>query len=112
MFTDNDELAGLLAAQLRVDAVIILTSVEGILADGEVVRRIDAKNAGTFRKYITAEKSVDGRGGMVSKFAVARRLMSSGIAVHIANGKRKNTLTSIMQGKRIGTTFVPRKRKR
>ena len=107
VFTDNDELAGLLAAQLRVDAVIILTSVDGILADGKVIHRIDAKNAATFRKYITAEKSVGGRGGMVSKFAVARKLMSSGIAVHIANGKRKNTLTAIMQGRKIGTAFIP-----
>src|SRR3989344_740462 len=112
VFTDNDELAGLVAAQLRVNAFIILTSVDGILADGKVVCQIDAGNAATFRKYITAEKSVGGRGGMVSKFSVARKLMSSGIAVHIANGKRKNTLSAVMQGKQIGTTFVPHKRKR
>ncbi|MSU73717.1 glutamate 5-kinase [Candidatus Kaiserbacteria bacterium] len=108
IFTDNDELAGLVALQLKADAVIILSSTAGVL-DGSlrVIPEITGKTIASFRKYVTSAKSTGGRGGMVSKFAVARKLMSRGIQVHIADGKRKNVLSDIMKGTAIGTKFVP-----
>ncbi|MEO8638137.1 MAG: glutamate 5-kinase [Candidatus Taylorbacteria bacterium] len=113
VFTDNDELAGLVAAQLVVDAVIILTSVEGVM-DGspsdpssKIIPEINFKNLATCEKHITGEKTNVGRGGMMTKFAVAKKLISSGVAVHIAHGKKENVLTDIMHGKPIGTKFIP-----
>jgi len=112
-FTDNDELAGLIAAQLEADAVIILSSVDGVLS-GDVgnpsthtVSSIDLTNIDFYQKFITAKKTVTGRGGMVTKFAVARRLMVCGITVYIANGKRQGIVQSILQGDTVGTRFVP-----
>jgi glutamate 5-kinase len=116
VFTDNDELAGLIAAQLKADAVVILTSVEGIV-DGnpndpasKIIPEIDFKNIATVQKYITREKTVVGRGGMMTKFAVAKKLISSGIAVFIARGTRENVLCDIVGGCVVGTRFVPLKK--
>ena len=113
VFTDNDELAGLIAAQLEADAVIILTSVDGVL-DGspsdpsaKTIPEIDFKNIAAFQKYITQEKTNVGRGGMMTKFAVAKKLVSSGIAVHIARGKKENVLREIIDGHAVGTKFIP-----
>jgi glutamate 5-kinase len=116
LFTDNDELAGLIAAQLQADAVIILTSVDGIL-DGDpadpmsqTIRLIGATELSEIRKHVTTDKTSVGRGGMLSKFAVAKRLSTSGIAVHIADGRNKTVLRDILEGKPIGTTITSSKK--
>ncbi|MDO8514843.1 MAG: glutamate 5-kinase [bacterium] len=108
VFTDNDELVGLVAAQLHVDAVIILTGVDGVLADGRTVALVNSKNAAGVRKYITAEKSTGGRGGMHTKFNVALKLAKRGITTYIVNGKKRNVLVDVVAGKRLGTKFFPR----
>src|SRR3990167_11105828 len=112
-FTDNDELAGLIAAQLEADAMIILSSVEGVLS-GDIhdssthaISRIDPTNIDSYQKFISNKKTAAGRGGMVTKFAVARRLMVCGITVYIANGKRQGIVQSILRGDAVGTRFVP-----
>ncbi len=116
VFTDNDELAGLVAAQLQADALIILTSVDGILngspADSAStpIRRLVVAELSEAQKHITADKTSAGRGGMLSKFAVARRLASSGIAVHIADGRERSVLRNVIEGKPVGTTIVPAKK--
>lgn len=114
LFTDNDELAGLVASQLNADAVLILTSVEGFLTgdqndkDSEVVPEIDFNNASSYEKYISPDKTAFGRGGMLTKFNIAKKLTLQGIAVHFVNGKRKGVLTDLMSSKVLGTKFIPR----
>ena len=111
VFTDNDELAGLVALQLKADVVIILSSVGGVLdGSSQVIPEITGKTISSLQRHVTISKTAGGRGGMVSKFAVARKLMSHGIPVHIADGKRKNVLSDIMKGTAIGTKFVPRRK--
>lgn len=114
LFTDNDELAGLVAAQLNADAVVILTSVEGFLSgspedeSSQVIPEINFSDDTSYQKYISPNKTSFGRGGMLTKFNIAKRLTSQGITVHIANGKRKNILNDLISGRKIGTKFVPR----
>ena len=110
VFTDNDELAGLVAAQLQVDAVVILTSVDGVLVDGQTDPEIGVSNATSVKKHITSEKSVGGRGGMLTKFNVALKLAKQGIITHIVNGKKANSLVDVIAGKRIGTRFSPHRK--
>lgn len=116
LFTDNDELAGLVASQLNADAVIILTSVEGFMAgdprDGNsaVIPEIDLGGIGAYKKHISPDKTAFGRGGMLTKFAIARKLALQGIVVHFANGKRNDVLADLLKGKALGTKFVPRGR--
>ncbi len=114
LFTDNDELAGLVASQLNADAVIILTSVEGFLTgnpkdkNSKIISEIDFNNIANYQKYISLDKTTFGRGGMLTKFNIAKKLTLQGIVVYFANGKRENVLTDIIGGKSIGTKFLSR----
>jgi glutamate 5-kinase len=119
LFTDNDELAGLIASQINADALLILTSVDGVIAGkvgdsaATVVAEVDFSDTGAIEnieKYITPEKSESGRGGMQTKFAIAKKLSLEGIATHIVNGKKKDTLIGAFEGRAIGTKFLPQKK--
>lgn len=113
MFTDNDELSGLVAAMLDCDALIILSNIDGIYngdpkqPGAEVIRRVDPDVDLT--DYIRTERSGFGRGGMVTKYRIARKVADEGIAVIIANGKRDNILTDIIAGDSdtLCTEFAP-----
>ena len=101
MFTDNDELSGLIASMMDAQALIILSNIDGIYngspADpsSEVIREIgQGKDLST---YIQTSKSSFGRGGMLTKTNIARKVADEGITVIIANGKRDNILVDIIE---------------
>lgn len=107
MFTDNDELAGLLGSMMNVDAVIILSSVEGLLdASGKAIPEIDFAKTNV-EEFISSEKSQFGRGGMSTKCRIVKRLASTGITSFIANGRRPEILLDILKGEKVGTLFKP-----
>lgn len=116
MFTDNDELAGLIASMLNADALIILSNVDGIfngnplLPSSSIIKEV---NIGTtsLPTFVSAEKSQFGRGGMVTKCAMAQKVAKLGIAVHIANGTKNEVLTNLFAKKLTHTHFVPAKSK-
>ncbi|GAB4195575.1 MAG: glutamate 5-kinase [Thermoflexibacter sp.] len=114
MFTDNDELAGLLTSMMNVEALFILTNVNGIYngnpkdPQSQLIPVID-NHMLDFESFISTEKSNFGRGGMVTKSNIAKRVAKLGIAVHIVNGKTDFILTETMQGKSHGTFFKPHK---
>ncbi len=106
MFTDNDELAGLVTEQLQADALVLLTNSDGILdADGNTIRIVDKETATEVAQYVRPEISNGGRGGMRSKFTTACALAEKGIAVYIANGKDEQTLKRFANGESVGTHF-------
>ena len=106
MFTDNDELAGLVATMVKADELIILSSVDGIMTqNGELIRKIERHTH--FKNYLTKEKSSFGRGGMFNKAAVAERLARQGIAVQIVNGGKRNIILEAVRHTAVGTLFVP-----
>lgn len=100
MFTDNDELSGLIASMMGADALFILTNVDGIYNGDpktpgtEVIRTIDSEKA-DLSEYISTTKSDFGRGGMLTKCRIAQKTASSGISVHIANGGKDNILVNL-----------------
>ncbi len=109
MFTENDELAGLIASMLSADALLILTTVEGVMAEGAlvpVVRRLK-----DVEKYITPEKSSFGRGGMLTKVRIAEKCSKLGITTHIVNGKNPRCAIDVLESKPIGTVFQPEEKK-
>jgi glutamate 5-kinase len=114
MFTDNDELAGLIASMLNADALIILSNVDGIYngnpkdPTSEVIPEISAGTTG-FSSFITTQRSQFGRGGMITKCHMAQKVAQLGIAVHIANGKTENILTKLLNEEVVNTRFVPNK---
>lgn len=112
IFTDNDELAGLIASQLDAEAVIILTSVAGVLdgspsdPNSQVISEIDFTKGQSAEKFITNDKSALGRGGMHTKFGVAKKLAGQGIVTYIVSGKQQDSILDLVAGKAVGTKFV------
>ncbi|MEO1625555.1 MAG: glutamate 5-kinase [Bacteroidota bacterium] len=111
MFTDNDELAGLIASMINADSLIILSNVDGIFdghPDLPESRLIPFVQAGD-KKHLAAigpARSTFGRGGMQTKARIAQKAASVGITTYIANGKRPGILRNILKGEFRGTTFV------
>ena len=101
MFTDNDELSGLIATMMNADTLIILSNIDGVYnghpkdPQSRVIARIDPTN-GDIDTYIQAEKSSFGRGGMLTKCNIARKVASEGTEVIIANGRRDHILTQLI----------------
>ena len=100
MFTDNDELSGLIATMMDAQALIILSNVDGIYTglpsepDAEIIREVHPGK--DLSEYIRTEKSGFGRGGMMTKCGIARKVAEEGISVIIANGKRDHILTDLL----------------
>ena len=96
MFTDNDELSGLIARMTQSQMLIILSNIDGIYTGdpanpaSTLIRTIDLD------EYIQEKKSSAGRGGMQSKSNVATQTAVAGISVIIANGKREDILMKLM----------------
>jgi glutamate 5-kinase len=114
MFTDNDELSGLIATMMGVDALVILSNVDGIydgdpsFSESKVIREV--KNGrGNILDFIKPGKSQFGRGGMVTKYNIAHKVADEGIAVIIANGTKDNILPDILKkdSNAVCTRFVP-----
>ena len=101
MFTDNDELSGLIAQMMKADTLILLSNIDGIYTghpDDPNSRLISVVPLGTdLSTYIQNEKSAFGRGGMHSKYTTASHVQASGIRVIIANGERDNILLNLIQ---------------
>ena len=101
MFTDNDELSGLIAQMMQADTLILLSNIDGIYTghpDAPDSKLISEVTPGTdLSQYIQTEKSSAGRGGMQSKYATASKIQAAGIRVIIANGKRENVLIDLMK---------------
>ncbi|MFT4831263.1 MAG: glutamate 5-kinase [Psychroserpens sp.] len=112
MFSDNDELASLVAELTKADKLIILTDTDGLYtghpddSDTEVIENVKVDE--NVEKYIkTINKGeAEGRGGMGSKLKIAKQTASKNIPTIIANGKRKNVILDIVNGKNVGTKIT------
>ena len=112
MFTDNDELAGLVTRMTSADMLIILSNSNGICKstdpDAEVIPKVLPYD-NSWMEYIRTDKSSAGRGGMMSKCNFAASLARDGYPVIIANGKRNNVIIDVMDNPdAICTRFVTR----
>jgi len=114
MFTDNDELAGLIASMLNAQALVVLTNVDGIydgdpkLSGSKVIEEVTGTN-NDFSSFVSSGRSQFGRGGMITKSTMAQKVAALGIMVHIANGTKSNILTDLLENKVIHTRFVANK---
>ena len=110
-FGDNDKLAALVACLLPADALIILTTVDGLIenfgkANPKTISAI-ASISDTVLKMAGGTHSETAVGGMASKLLAAKMVVRSGIPLIIASGGKKTVLADILQGKNEGTLFVP-----
>lgn len=114
MFTDNDELSGLIARMMNAEALVILSNVDGLFdghpsdSQARVIPEVAANR--DIESYIQPEKSGAGRGGMHSKCATAQAVQQAGIDVYISNGKRPNVLTDMLLGEgTLCTHFIAKR---
>lgn len=111
MFTDNDELSGMISSMMDCGSLIILSNVNGIFKGipgnegSELVREINEYSEDP-ANYINSSKSEFGRGGMLTKYSIARKIASEGIDVYIANGTRDSVLTDIVNEKDVPCTHL------
>lgn len=102
MFTDNDELSGLLASMMDCQKLFILSNIDGIYngdpksPDSFVITDITPRT--NVAQFIQTTKSNFGRGGMLTKCRIARKTADSGIDVYIANGIRPQVITRLVNG--------------
>lgn len=101
MFTDNDELSGLIAAMMDADTLVILSNIDGIYTgapDAPGSTLIPYVGLGEdLSEHIVTTKSGFGRGGMGTKYGIARKLSEEGVKVIIANGRRPNVLCDLIE---------------
>lgn len=109
MFTDNDELSGLISSMMDCDTLMILSNVDGVYngipgdKDTQLIPVIDEESE-DIDQYISSVKSGFGRGGMLTKCSIARKIASQGIDVFIANGTRDAIITDIVREKDVPFT--------
>ncbi len=112
MFSDNDELASLVAELLDADRLIILSDTDGLYTghpDDEDSEKLSiVKTNQNVERYVCAsnKKEGEGRGGMASKLKIAKGTASKDIPTYIANGKRENVIVDIINNKPVGTKFI------
>ena len=98
-FGDNDWLSSLIVKLVHADALVLLTTVDGLLdAEGKRVPAIGKVKPG--------EKGSLSKGGMDSKLKAVQNAARSGANVVIANAVQPHVLARIFAGRDVGT-FVP-----
>jgi glutamate 5-kinase len=103
-FSDNDELATLIAVGFGAEALLFNTSVGGLLdKNGQIVSRIPTIDASVFGLADTS-KSATGLGGMVSKLTFARLATRMGIRVTIFGMKVSDGIIKALDGS-AGSVF-------
>ncbi len=111
MFTDNDELAGLLAGMVDAHLMLVLSSVPGLYAGepGEetVIAEWDAEQHRA-EEIVREGTSRLGRGGMHSKLAIAINTAALGTEVVIADGREADVISRVARGDSVGTRFPAR----
>ena len=103
-FGDNDWLSFLIAKHVKADALVLLTTVDGLLdANGKRIPEV-----GSFRNVMRlvrkGEKGLLSKGGMDSKLRAVKAAVAAGIDTFIANGHRA-VLGALAEGRRPGTFF-------
>lgn len=113
MFTDNDELSGLIATMIDADLLIILSNIDGIYTGlpeepgSELIKCVSP--GADLSEYVKITKSRHGRGGMMTKCNIASKVASEGIKVLIAKGDRPDVLIDLLRepDKVPHTIFLP-----
>lgn len=112
MFTDNDELASLVAELVNADMLIMLTDIDGLYTghpdheDSKLLHQVKVHD--DVEKYVQKNEKAEGegRGGMKSKLKIAKDTASKNIPTFIANGKNEDIIVDILEGKQVGTKFT------
>ena len=113
---DNDTLGAIVAVSMHADLLVLLSDIDGLYtADphthsnakiieeiADITPEIEALGGGS--------QSGLGTGGMATKISAAKRCVAKGTDVIITNGSAPAVLYDILDGKKVGTRFIAKKR--
>jgi glutamate 5-kinase len=103
-FSDNDELATLIATGFGAEKLLISTSVGGLLdTNGEIIRHVH-KIDSDILSVVSSDTSSTGLGGMISKLTFTRLASRLGIKVVIFGLEQGRGIIDALEEK-IGTVF-------
>jgi len=103
---DNDRLSAFVADLIGAEQLIILSDIEGLL-DGERLVKEVAQIDDKIRALVKKQDKTHTKGGMDTKLQAATKANLSGIRTIIANGRKKDVISSIVKGEGMGTLFLP-----
>lgn len=114
-FGDNDTLSAIVAKLVNADLLIILSDIDGFYScdprknpDAKMISVIEEITP-EIERCAGGEGSNRGTGGMVTKLHAATITASAGVNMVIASGENPEIIIDIINGKDIGTLFVPPK---
>ncbi|MEQ8351286.1 MAG: glutamate 5-kinase [Leptospiraceae bacterium] len=104
-FGDNDLLSAACAGLFHADCLIILTTVEGFLKDGQRIPFIENVDQEVLSH--AGGPTGPGSGGMRTKMEAARLGQRVGHFTAILPGKQEHPIRSLMEGRDLGTLIPP-----
>jgi glutamate 5-kinase len=115
-FGDNDRLSALVASKIDAGLLIMLTDIDA-LYDKDPRTHKDAQPISIVHEITREiEKSAGGggslfsTGGMKTKLAAAKIILTSGCKMVLVHGKERNIISRVIDGEDMGTLFLPRER--
>lgn len=114
---DNDTLSALVATLISADHLILMTDQEGLFTkdprkhpDAQLINEIEVIDE-VVHGYAgdSTHEGSKGVGGMITKIKAAKIATEKGTTVTIAYSRTPDVLTGIIGGRKIGTTFIPKK---
>ena len=113
-YGDNDTLSALVATAVHADQLILLTDVDRLYStdprkDESAQPILDVHHPKELKTYkgLSNESGNWGTGGIKTKLDSARIATTSGITVHLADGRSPEVLEKVLKGSRGGTVFHP-----
>ena len=115
-FGDNDTLSALVASKIDADLLIILTDIDGLYnkdprvsEDAEIIPAV-FEITEEIEKSAGKAGSKHSTGGMKTKIEAAKIASNAGCRIVLANGHEENVLPRILNGEKIGTVFLPKRK--
>ncbi len=114
-FGDNDTLSAIVAKLIQADLLIMLSDIDGLYsADPRITDNAEIIHTVTeitpeLEKLANGAGTSFSTGGMITKLAAAKICHEENIDVVITNGNVPEIIFNVLEGKEVGTHFVPKK---
>lgn len=112
-FGDNDMLSAIVAEITGAHALLILTDIDGLFSgdprenpEASLIRRVE-RITPEIERLAGSAGSSRGTGGMATKIHAAKHAVENGQHCYIICGERMKNIYDLIEGKEIGTCFVP-----
>ena len=116
IINENDTMGAIVAENANADLLIILSDIDGLYT-GDPRNNPDAQLIDTvfsitpeIKELAGTKGTTLGTGGMITKIHAAEISMNAGIDMIIANGTKPELLYNIIDGEKVGTKFIGRKK--